>query len=159
MGRRGGFCAIVFSSDFEAYWVCSILVKALVPVTSLWSCGRDQCCRLATVLSSFPFLYVCHRRPPKGAACAGLYTKPMGGPCASMTGLLHDTVIVKWGLRGRRSPQREISLTDGLWVWFLHWLQDSLDLSSLSLLLWSFLGKKEHRGLSGAAMTREKPYV
>lgn len=111
MGRRGGFCAIVFSSDFEAYWVCSILVKALVPVTSLWSCGRDQCCRLPTVLSSFPFLYVCHRRPPKGAACAGLYTKPMGGPCASMTCLLHDTVIVKWGLRGRRSPQREISLT------------------------------------------------
>lgn len=89
-----------------------------------------------------------------------------------MTCLLHGTVIVKWGLRDRRSPQWEIFLglpcliclcvsarTDGLRVWFLPWVQDSLDLSSLSILLWSFLGKREHGGLSGAGMTGEKPYV
>lgn len=44
-----------------------------------------------------------HSRPLRQQSVQRWCTKPMGGPHVSMTCLLHDTVVVKWGLRAGRN--------------------------------------------------------
>lgn len=129
-------------------------VEVLVAIASSRSCGREQCTHLATVLFLPPPTHVvAHSRPLRQQPVQRWCTKPMGGPYVSMTScLFHGTVIVKWGLRGGRNVRLPclISLviaagTVGLWGWFLHWVWDSLYLSSCRTLLWSFLDKREQR--------------
>lgn len=99
------------------------MVEVLVATACLWSCGREQCCHLATVPSFFPFLhtFACSR-PLRQQPVQSWCTKPMGGPHVSLTCcLLHDTVVVKWGLRGGRNLSQTTLLNLPGYCWRDSW--------------------------------------